>query len=121
MADGLAELGIDITPQYVQQLRTGTKTKPSLDIVHGLGKVFGLSTSYFTDDDAQAQRIQDQIAFVIAMRDGGVRQLALRASELDPEARQWVMETVERELRLRREGNPPKAGPKRGQPRRGQQ
>lgn len=107
VARELAELHVAKTSQYVQQLRTGKKTNPTLNVVYGLASVFGVPASYFLGDEEEVSRINDQLAVLFSMRKAGVTGLAMRAAELSPEALRWVNEVVDRELR-RAEG--PSAG-----------
>jgi transcriptional regulator with XRE-family HTH domain len=90
---------ISVTPQYIQQLRTGNRTNPTINVVYGLAEVCGVPATYLIADEEEAKRIDDQLALLAALKKAGVSALALRAAELDGEARRWVMEQVERERR----------------------
>jgi transcriptional regulator with XRE-family HTH domain len=105
VAAELKKIGISVTPQYIQQLRTGTRTNPSLNLVFGIAEVCGVRATYLVADDEEARRVNDQIAFVRALKKAGVTALALRAADLDPESLSFITELVERERR--RSGLPP--------------
>jgi ESX-1-secreted protein regulator len=105
VAKGLAERGISVSSQYIQQLRTGARKNPTINVVYGIAEVFGVPASYLIADDEEAMRVDDQLAFLAALKKAGVSSLALRAAPLDDESRRWVAEQVERERR--RAGIPP--------------
>jgi hypothetical protein len=105
VAKGLTAWGFSCTPQYIQQLRTGKKWNPTVQVVYGLAAVFSLQPSYFVASDEEAKRIDDQLALINALKTAGVTSLALRAAELTDESRDWLHKQVDRELR--RSGQPP--------------
>jgi ESX-1-secreted protein regulator len=99
VAQALSEHGVNVSPQYIQQLRTGARTNPTLNIVYGLAKVFGVPATYLIGDDEEAERVDDQLAFLVAMKRAGVSAIALRAAPLNSEQLRWLKEQVERERR----------------------
>lgn len=70
-----------LSTDYVRRLRRGSMTNPSLRILQGLARVFGIPTSYFTDDEVAAE-LHDQLPLLAALRDHEIRSLALRTSRL---------------------------------------
>jgi transcriptional regulator with XRE-family HTH domain len=78
------EGGPTIDQSYLARLRAGGRAKPSFEVVQALAAFFGVSVDYFSDDDAAVARIEAQLALVAALRDSGVRDLALRAAGLSP-------------------------------------
>ncbi|MDI1463491.1 helix-turn-helix domain-containing protein [Catellatospora sp. KI3] len=76
--------GPTIDHSYLSKLRAGGRAKPSFDVVEALAAFFGVKVDYFGDDETTA-RIDAQLALLAAMRDAGVRDLALRAAGLSPQ------------------------------------
>jgi transcriptional regulator with XRE-family HTH domain len=76
-----AKTGVSISPAYVWQLRTGMKTNPTVTHLRAIADFFGVSPSYLLDPDDNPA-IDAQLSLLQAMRDCGVRDLALRASGL---------------------------------------
>jgi transcriptional regulator with XRE-family HTH domain len=81
VSDGIAAAGFEISPGYLYQLRSGKKTNPTLNLIQALARYFKIPTAYFFDDD-EAARIGEQLELLAAMRDAGVRKVALRTSGL---------------------------------------
>lgn len=76
--------GRSCTRQYLSNLCSGSKDNPTMDVLEALAGHFDVSPAYFFDDKKSAE-IVDQINLALALRDGGVREIALRALlELDP-------------------------------------
>ena len=75
--------------------------------MEALADFFGVPVSYFLDDD-DAVRIDAELAMLAALRDAGVRRVALRAAGLSPKSLSAIQVIVERarELEGLREGNP---------------
>ncbi|WP_424534430.1 helix-turn-helix domain-containing protein [Sphaerisporangium viridialbum] len=88
-----------ISAAYLSQLRTGEKTKPSHERLAAIARFFGVEVTYFTDDQV-AERTDSQLALVNAIRDSGVRQLALRASGLSPETLAAILNMVEQARKI---------------------
>lgn len=78
------ESGVSISHATIWQLRTGKSTDPRLSHLQALADHFGVPLGYFTDDEVAA-RVDRDLDLVAAMRDTGVRQVALRARGLSPE------------------------------------
>ena len=75
---------VKISFSYLSQLRTGAKDNPSFKQLAALAEFFGVSATYFTGSEPEVDRIDAELALTAAMRDGGIRDLALRASKLTP-------------------------------------
>jgi transcriptional regulator with XRE-family HTH domain len=88
-----------ISPAYIAQLRNGDRAEPAFSKLVGLAKLFGVTVDYFTDDDA-AQRIDDQLALVAAMRDQGVEHVALRAAGLSADSLKAVLNLMDSARKL---------------------
>ena len=91
--------GPTISPSYIWQLRTGVKDNPTLKHLQALAQYFGVETAYFFDDVA-AERIDAELALLTAMRDAGVRSVALRAAGLSPESLGLVRDVIDGARRL---------------------
>ncbi len=73
-----------ISASYLWLLRSGKRDNPTAHHLQALAKHFGVSPAYFFDD-AAASEIEKEMDLILALRDSGVKQLALRASGLRPE------------------------------------
>ncbi|MFD7070635.1 Secondary metabolite protein [Streptomyces sp. NPDC059913] len=108
VAHGIGETsGITVSASAIQQLRTGTNTNPKLQTIRALAGFFGVNPGYFFDEE-EAERQRAEIQVVAAMRDQGVRRVALRASGLSAESLS-IVDTVIRQAR-RLEGMPEDPG-----------
>lgn len=83
-----------ISASYVHQLRSGVKSNPAMKHVGALAKFFGVPPAYFYDD-AEARAVAAELALLAAMRDAGVRRIAMRAADLPPEGLETVAEMIE--------------------------
>src|SRR5947209_5927250 len=107
VAEGIRQRGgPSISHTYLWQLRKGQRTNPSINVVEALAEFFGVSPSYFLDDEATA-RIDAQLDLLEAMRDADVRRLALRASDLSPESLRAIIDMVEHVRELEGHGDAP--------------
>jgi transcriptional regulator with XRE-family HTH domain len=80
---------VSISDNYLSMLRAGHRTNPTLRHVQALARFFGVDPNYFFDTD-EAIKIDEQLDVIAAMRDNGVRNLALRASQVSSATRQGV-------------------------------
>ena len=96
---------------YLSQLRTGQRTEPSHSRLAAIAKFFGVDVRYFTDDET-AQATDDQLEFLAAMRDNGVRAVAVRAAGLSDTALEAVKALIDNARRLEGldEAGDPRAG-----------
>jgi transcriptional regulator with XRE-family HTH domain len=95
VAAAIRERGVStISATYLWQLRKGMRDNPAIKHVEALADFFGVSPSYFFDD-AAAERIDAELRLLIALRDGPVRHLALRAHGLSHESLAKIAEMVE--------------------------
>lgn len=79
------QTGVSISAAYLWQLRNGMKDNPTLAHLRAIAQYFGLPPSYLIDDDPDPN-IEAQLTLLQALRDTGVRDLAMRASGLTPQA-----------------------------------
>jgi transcriptional regulator with XRE-family HTH domain len=95
--------GVSISASAIQQLRTGTNTNPKMQTIRALAGFFGVNPGYFFDEE-EAERQRAEIELVAAMRDQGVRRVALRANGLSTSSLQMVNTVIDQARRL--EGMP---------------
>ena len=86
--------GPTISATYVWQLRKGLRDNPTKKHLEALADFFGVSPSYFFDDDA-VERIDAELDLLAALRDSPVRKIALRAFGLSPECLASIATIVE--------------------------
>lgn len=98
--------GPTISAAYVWMLRNGKRDNPTMKHLEALAAFFGVPAAYFFDDDVSAA-VNEQLSLVAAMRDAGVRKVALRASGLSPESLGTIADMIERVRAL--EGLPDEA------------
>jgi transcriptional regulator with XRE-family HTH domain len=89
--------GITMSAPYLSQLRSGNRTNPSSATMAALANFFRIKPAYFTDDEYY-EKLDKELSFLNTMRDENVRRIALRASDLSPEAQQDLVQRVD-ELR----------------------
>jgi transcriptional regulator with XRE-family HTH domain len=96
VADGIAARGSPtISATYLWELRTGRKDNPTLKHVEALAQFFGVPPAYFLDEDS-AERIDEELALLGALRDASVRHMALRAAGLSRASLGTITEMIER-------------------------
>jgi len=93
------EGGPTVSATYLWQLRKGLRANPTKAHLEALARFFGVSPSYFFDE-ASAADIDGQLALLAAMRDAGVRAIALRSSGLSEASLQAIQGMVENARRL---------------------
>ncbi|GAB3651333.1 helix-turn-helix domain-containing protein [Streptomyces sparsus] len=79
--------GVSVTEQYLSMLRNGKRANPSPDVLRALARFFGVPAGYLLGDlsPEQAERVEEEVHFLAAMRDQRVRTIALRSVGLPPE------------------------------------
>lgn len=100
-ADITRKTGVSISPAYLWQLRNGVKDNPTVQHLRALAEYFGVPASYLIDPDP-APQIDAQLNLLQALRDGGVRDLAMRASGLTPQALNSVASILDRVREIER-------------------
>ncbi|MBO0805845.1 MAG: helix-turn-helix transcriptional regulator [Nocardiopsaceae bacterium] len=96
--------GVTISASYIWYLRTGQRDNPTFRHLNALARFFGVPPAYFFDDDASAQ-VTAELALLTAMKDAGVRDVALRAAGLSPASLDTINDVIGRVREL--EGLPP--------------
>ncbi|MGH3718506.1 MAG: XRE family transcriptional regulator [Pseudonocardiaceae bacterium] len=100
--------GLTISANYLL-LRNGQRDNPTLRNVQAMAKFFRVDPGYFLRDDDDSEQIYADLQLLGAIRDNEqVKNIALRAFNLDPEMREWLAHTVEKlpQGRSRRQRNP---------------
>jgi transcriptional regulator with XRE-family HTH domain len=96
-----SQTGVSISPAYLWQLRNGVKDNPTVQHLRAIAEFFGVPASYLIDRDPDPQ-IDAQLNLLQALRDSGVRDLAMRASGLTPQALNSVALILDRVRELER-------------------
>ncbi|MFI6054671.1 hypothetical protein ACIBCO_31875 [Streptomyces violascens] len=91
--------GGTISATYLWELATGKKRNVTLEQLDVLAEFFGVPPEYFFDD-AAAERITSELRLATALRDGRVRNIALRADGLSPEALDALLTMVNEARRM---------------------
>ncbi|MBG0567552.1 helix-turn-helix domain-containing protein [Actinoplanes aureus] len=86
--------GVSISHTYIWSLRTGKQDNPTLKQLEAIAQFFGVPTEYFLSD-TRAERVNQQLAVLAAMRDVGVQKVALRASGLSDGALESITKMIE--------------------------
>ncbi len=90
-----------ISYTYLSQLRRGQRTEPSHSRLAAIARFFGVDVRYFSDEET-ARRTDDELEFLAAMRDSGVRAVAIRAAGLSDTSLQAVKALIENARKLER-------------------
>jgi transcriptional regulator with XRE-family HTH domain len=88
-----AQSGQSLSAPYLNQLKLGRRDNLTTTKLEAIARFFGVPVGYFFDD-TQAHAIDEELALLQAIRDGGIKELALRALELDAETLKSVSRFV---------------------------
>ncbi|WP_214369790.1 helix-turn-helix domain-containing protein [Pseudonocardia sp. H11422] len=95
VSDGIrAQGGQAISAAYLNQLHRGKRDNPTKMNLEAIARFFKVPVAYFFDD-TEAQAIDEEIALLQAIRDSGIKDMALRTLGLSPETRQSVARIIE--------------------------
>ncbi len=83
----------------IWQLRKGARTEPGFQRLVAIANFFGVKPEYFYDDDV-AQRTDEQLDVLAAMRDKDVRDVAMRSSRLSPKSLEAVKAMIDAAYKL---------------------
>ncbi|MCX4690396.1 helix-turn-helix domain-containing protein [Kitasatospora purpeofusca] len=97
--------GETFSATYLWQLRTGRRDNPTKRHLEALAQFFQVPPAYFFDD-RQSVRITEELALLGALRDAGVRDVALRAVALSPEGLGTISDMIEAIARREAAGRP---------------
>lgn len=93
--------GVKLSGSYVWYLRTGQRDNPTYRHLSALARFFGVPPAYFFDDET-SREVDAELDLLTAMRDAGVRDVALRAAGLSAESLAAVTDVINRFRRLER-------------------
>lgn len=122
VAEAITGAGTKISASYLWLLRTGRRDNPGKNHLEAIAAYFRVPPAYFFDDRI-AQDIHAELDLLAAMRNAGVRELALRAADLSADSVRAIAAMVEHARRLeqleqgsappvdRRRNDPPPAAP----------
>jgi transcriptional regulator with XRE-family HTH domain len=91
--------GVSISAAYLWQLRSGKSTNPTVEPLRAIADFFGISASYLIESDVDP-KLEAQLELLQVLRDAGIRDLAMRASGLTPEAIDSLRAMVDHARRL---------------------
>ena len=86
--------GETFSATYLWQLRTGRRDNPTKRHLEALAAFFQVPAAYFFDD-AETTEIAEEVALLSALRDAGVRDVALRAVTLSADGLGTVRDLVD--------------------------
>ncbi len=87
--------GVSVSSSYLWYLRTGQRDNPTFKHLNALATFFGVPPAYFFDDST-ATEVEAELALLTAMRDAGVRDVALRASGLSAKSLDALTDMIAR-------------------------
>lgn len=96
-----SQTGVSISAAYLWQLRQGIKNNPTVAHLRAIAEFFGVTPSYLIDPGIDP-KIDEQLDLLAALRDAGIRDLALRANGLTPEAIDSLRAMVDHARQLER-------------------
>jgi transcriptional regulator with XRE-family HTH domain len=85
--------GITMSAPYLSQLRSGNRTNPSTATMGALANFFRIKPDFFTDDEYY-ERLNNELSWLAASREEGIRRIALGASGLSAQALQDIVQRV---------------------------
>lgn len=86
-----------ISAAYISQLRTGQRAEPSHSRLAALARFFGVNVGYFSGEAAEEP---GQAALMVALRDTGVRSVAIRVAGLSEPSLAAIRAVIENARRL---------------------
>jgi transcriptional regulator with XRE-family HTH domain len=86
--------GESFSTTYLWQLRTGKRDNPTKRHLQALAQFFDVPAAYFFDDE-DGRRIGTELELLGALRDAGVRDVALRAVRLSPDGLGTISDLID--------------------------
>ncbi|MFB7598208.1 XRE family transcriptional regulator [Streptomyces sp. NPDC056160] len=86
--------GASFSATYLWQLRTGRRDNPTKRHLEALAQFFDVPVAYFFDEE-QGKAIAKELELLGALRDAGVRNVALRAVNLSPEGVSTISDMID--------------------------
>jgi transcriptional regulator with XRE-family HTH domain len=99
--------GLGISASYIWYLRTGQRDNPTFKHLSALARFFGVPPAYFFDEQIRVE-VEAELGLLSAMKDAGVRDIALRAAGLSTASLEAIREVIARVRQL--EGLPENKG-----------
>ncbi|MFP5071664.1 helix-turn-helix domain-containing protein [Pseudonocardia nantongensis] len=93
VSEGIRRRGETVSAAYLHQMETGKRPNPSLQKLEAIVAFYGVTLAYLFNDRV-AQEVDEEIALLQAIRDHGVKDIAMRALDLDPEYRQSISRII---------------------------
>lgn len=91
--------GTTVSASLLQQLRSGSKTNPTVNTVEAIAEFFGVPAAHFLSSAADGV-LPEERALLESMRDNDVRSVALRANGLSPDSLRMIISVIEQARRL---------------------
>lgn len=105
-AEAVSLAGVAISAAYLSQLRTGKRDNPSARHLAAISRLFEVPIDYFFDPEV-ANKINADLALLVAMRDQGVQGIALRAQGLSDASLSGLTEMIDLIRRLEQDKERP--------------
>lgn len=93
VSEGIRLRGETVSAAYLHQLESGTRPNPSIQKLEAIVGFYGVTLAYLFNDRV-AQEVDEEIALLQAIRDAGVKDIAMRALDLEPEYRQSISRII---------------------------
>jgi transcriptional regulator with XRE-family HTH domain len=93
IAQRAKDKGYDLSHQTVHSLEKGEKKNPTLNAVKGIAAAFGVTASFFLNDDDEF--ILNQLKALLRARDKGVLRLAVKSSGLPTDEAQLLADLAD--------------------------
>jgi transcriptional regulator with XRE-family HTH domain len=84
--------GLRISTGTLHKLRTGQTDVPTGNRLQALAEFFGRPMAFFLDREAS----NDDMELAVALRDKGVRAIALRSADLSERSRRAILDMIDR-------------------------
>lgn len=94
--------GEKVSYTTIWKLRNGQATNPQMRLIEALARTFGVPSAFFFEDfdEERAGLLQEQVELLAMVRDAGITNIEMRTIlELSPEARQSMIELIQRVAR----------------------
>lgn len=95
-----------VTAAYIWRLRTGKATNPGYWVIKALSDFFGVNPNYFFQDEELAKTMVEKRTntnLAARFQESSVKDIALRASELDEAGRQTLLDMIDYILQKKNE------------------
>lgn len=104
-AAALTAAGTHVSDAYIGQLRNGKRNNPSARHLAAIAELFAVPVDYFFNPEVTAA-IDNDLRLLSAIRDSGVKDLALRAQGLSPETISGLASIIEQVRKMQQVPDP---------------